>query len=165
MLRKDGDVGRRRGHGRTVAEYFAMIRMWSEVLRRWTMWGGCINKRWCWWCVGSWDEIRMVHRSMRNGSRVADQFYMKRMSLAWEDFLFFSLYSFSCRANQVTTLKQLWLLSCLDFLEMNIKPLVLFSDITVLSLISPMLDSASYTRTSPTTTFMILNVPTSLDRV
>jgi len=32
--------------------------------------------------------------------------------LALEDFLFFSLYSFSCIAKQVTTLKQLRLLSC-----------------------------------------------------
>ena len=49
----------------------------------------------------------MVHRSMKNGSRVADGVYIKRVSLAVEDFLFFSLYSFSCIAKQVTTLKQL----------------------------------------------------------
>jgi len=65
------------------------------------------------WCVGSWDEIRILHRSMRNGSRVADELYIKRVSMALEDFLFFSLYSFSCIAKQVTTLKQLRLLSCL----------------------------------------------------
>jgi len=58
----------------------------------------------------------MVHRSMRNDSRVADELYMKRVLLVLEDFLFFSLYSFSCIAKQVTTLKQFRLLSCLDSL-------------------------------------------------
>jgi hypothetical protein len=78
------------------------------------------------WCVRSWDEIRVVHRSMRNDSRVADGLYIKRVLLALEDFLFFSLYSFSCIAKQVTTLKQLRLLSCLalsclDSLETNLE--------------------------------------------
>jgi hypothetical protein len=40
-----------------------------------------------------------------------------------EGFLFFSLYSFSCIAKQVTTLKQLRLLSCLDFLVTNLESL------------------------------------------
>jgi len=79
------------------------------------------------WCVRSWDEIRTVHRSMRNGSRVADGLYIKRVLLVLEDFLFFSLYSFSCIAKQVTTLKQFRLLSCLDFLETNLEPLASFS--------------------------------------
>jgi len=55
----------------------------------------------------------MVHRSMKDDSRVADGLYIKRVLLVLEDFLFFSLYSFSCIAKQVTTLKQLRLLSCL----------------------------------------------------
>jgi len=55
----------------------------------------------------------MVHRSMRDGSRVADELYIKRVLIALEDFLFFSLYSFSCIAKQVTTLKQFRFLSCL----------------------------------------------------
>ena len=38
----------------------------------------------------------MVHQNMRNGLRVADELYIKRVLLALEDFLFFSLYSFSC---------------------------------------------------------------------
>jgi len=38
----------------------------------------------------------MVHQSMRDDSRVADELYIKRVLLALEDFLFFSLYSFSC---------------------------------------------------------------------
>jgi len=54
----------------------------------------------------------MVHWSMRNGLRVADELYIKRVLMALEDFLFFSLYSFSCIAKQVPTLKQLRLLSC-----------------------------------------------------
>jgi hypothetical protein len=86
----------------------------------------------------------MVHRSMRNGSRVADGLYIKRVLLALEDFLFFSLYSFSCIAKQVTTLKQLRLLSCSDFLETNLEPLVLFSDIILVSPISPTHDPARY---------------------
>jgi len=92
------------------------------------MWRGCIDKEIRWWCVRSWDGIQMVHRSMRNGSRVADELYIKRVLLALEDFLFFSLYSFSCIAKQVTTLKQLRLLSCLcrDFLDTNFeRPLFL----------------------------------------
>jgi len=107
----------------------------------------------------------MVHRSMRNGSRVADELYIKRVLIALEDFLFFSLYAFSCIAKQVTTLKQLRLLSCIDFLETNFEHLVLFSDITLVLPISPTPDSARYTRTSLTTSYLILNVPTSLDRV
>jgi len=107
----------------------------------------------------------MVHRSMRNGSRVADEMYIKRVLLVLEDFLFFSLYSFSCIAKQVTTLKQFRLLSCLDSLETNIEPLVLFWGITLLLPISPTSDSARYTRTSSTTTYLILNVPIPLYRV
>jgi hypothetical protein len=102
---------------------------------------------------------------MRNGSRVADGFYIKRVWLALEDFLFFSLYLFSCIAKQVTTLKQLRLLSCLDFLETNLEPLVPFSDITFELPISPTPDPTRYTRTSLTTSYLILNVPASLNRV
>ena len=38
----------------------------------------------------------MVHRNMRNGLRVADELYIKRVLLVLEDFLFLCLYSFSC---------------------------------------------------------------------
>jgi len=86
----------------------------------------------------------MVHRSMRNDSRVADELYIKRVLMALEDFLFFSLYSFSCIAKQVTTLKQLRLLSCLDFLERNIRAPCLFPDITFVLPISPTPDPARY---------------------
>jgi hypothetical protein len=68
----------------------------------------------------------MVHRSIRNDSMMADGLYIKRVLLALGDFLFFYLYSFSCIAKQVTTLKQHWLLSCLDFLETNIESLARF---------------------------------------
>ena len=47
----------------------------------------------------------MVHRNMKDGSRVADELYIKRVLIALEDFLFFSLYSFSCIASNSTTLK------------------------------------------------------------
>lgn len=43
-------------------------------------------------------------------------------------FTFCSLCSFSCIANQVTTLKQLRLLSCVDSLETNIEPLGVFDN-------------------------------------
>jgi hypothetical protein len=42
-------------------------------------------------------------------------------------------------------LKQLRLLSCPDFLETNLEPLVLFSDITLVLPISPTPDPARYT--------------------
>jgi len=61
----------------------------------------------------------MVHLSMRNGSRVTDELYINRVLLVLEDFLFFSLYLFSCIANQVTTLKQLRLLAYFDCRDMK----------------------------------------------
>jgi len=71
----------------------------------------------------------MVHRSRRNGSRVAEELYIKRVLLALEDFLFFSLYSFSCIAKQATTLEQHRLLSCSDSRDTNFK--CLFFSITI----------------------------------
>jgi len=50
----------------------------------------------------------MVHRSMKNGSKVADELYIKRVVIALEDFLFFSLYSFSCIASNSTTLEKIF---------------------------------------------------------
>jgi len=91
-----------------------MIRKWSEVLRRRMMWRGCSDNELCWWCVKSWDGIRMVHGSMRNGSRVEGKLYMQRVLLALEEFRFFSLYMVSCIANQLTTLTQLRLWPCSD---------------------------------------------------
>ena len=52
----------------------------------------------------------MVHRSMENGSRVADELYIKRVLIVLEDFLFFSLYSFFCIANNSTTLRNILIL-------------------------------------------------------
>jgi hypothetical protein len=49
----------------------------------------------------------MVHPSMADGLRMADELYIKRVLLALEDFLFFFLYSFCCIAKQVTMLKHL----------------------------------------------------------
>jgi len=37
----------------------------------------------------------MIHRSMRNDSRVTDEFFTKRVLMALKDFFFFYLYSFS----------------------------------------------------------------------
>jgi hypothetical protein len=92
----------------------------------------------------------MVHQCMRNGSQVADKLYIKRVLLALEDFLFFSLYSFSCIAKQVTTLKQLRYLSYFELLETNLEPFVLFSDITFELPISSTLDHAHYNSSLPT---------------
>jgi hypothetical protein len=72
----------------------------------------------------------MVHWNMENGSRVGDKLYIKRCYLLLENFLFFSLYSMSGIAKQVTTLKQFHLLSLPDSRETNIEPVVLFSVIT-----------------------------------
>jgi len=107
----------------------------------------------------------MVYRSMRNDLRVAEEVYLKRGLLELEDFLFFYLYSFSYIAEQVMSLRQFRLLFCSDFLETNIQPLVLFSDITLVLPISATPNPARYTRTSPTTMYLLLNVCISLDWV
>jgi len=52
----------------------------------------------------------MVYRSMKNGSRMADELYIKRVLIALEDFFLFSLYSFSCIASNSTTLKTILIL-------------------------------------------------------
>jgi len=130
VLRKGRDVGRLRGSGEMVLVEFSIIRNWSAVLQCWEMWSGCIEKELCWWCVRSWDNIRIVHWGMRDGSGVAAELYIKTMLLALEGFLFFSLYSFSCIENQVTTLKQLRLLSCLQSLDMHFKRLLSRFDIS-----------------------------------
>jgi len=41
---------------------------------------------------------------------VADELYIERVSMVLEDFLFFSLYSFSCIASSSTTLKDILIL-------------------------------------------------------
>jgi len=101
VQRKGGDVRR---CSRIVAVYLIMIRKWSEVLQRGVMWRGNTDQELSWWCVRSWEDIRMIHWSMRNDSSVADEVYIKRGYLVLKDFLFFSLHSFSCIAKQV----QLW---------------------------------------------------------
>jgi hypothetical protein len=107
VLQTGGDVGRCGGCSEIMAEQFGMIRKWFEVLRHRAVWCGCIGKELWWWSVRSWDEIRMVYWSMRNGSKVADELCIKGALAVRDDFLFFSLYSFSCIAKQVMTLKQL----------------------------------------------------------
>jgi hypothetical protein len=80
----------------------------------WFHWSGVTG-----WCVILWDESWMVHRTMSNGSRVPDEVYIKGVLLGRDGFLFFAHYSLSCIAKQVMTLKQLQILSCLDFLDTN----------------------------------------------
>jgi len=48
----------------------------------------------------------MVHRGMGNDLKVADEVFIKRGCLALEEFLFFSLYLFSCISKASTTLTQ-----------------------------------------------------------
>jgi len=107
VLRKDRDIGKRGDRGAVVAVQYVVIRNWSEVLRRRVMWHGFVDKEWCWRCVRSQVDIWMVHRGMRNCSMVVDKLYIKKGCCMLDDFLFFSLYKFSCIAKQVTTLKQL----------------------------------------------------------
>jgi hypothetical protein len=75
------------------------------VLRHRMMWRGGIDNMLYWWCVRSWDEIKMIHQSMPNDLRVADQLYMKRGLLLVENSLFVSHYWYACIAKQVTTLQ------------------------------------------------------------
>jgi len=77
-----------------------MIRKWFEVLRHRMMWCGCTDNRFCWWYLRSWLDIEMVHQSMRNDWRVADEVYIKRGCLVLEDFLSFSVDLISCIAKQ-----------------------------------------------------------------
>jgi len=72
---KGGNVRR---CGRMVVVYCVIIRKWSEVLQRGVIWHGDIDKELCWWCVRSWEDIQMLHQSMRNDSRVPDEVYIKR---------------------------------------------------------------------------------------
>jgi hypothetical protein len=105
VLQKGRDVGRCGENGEDGVGTIGMRRKWFEVLGRRVMWRGRSNMELRKWCVRTWDEIRMVHRSMRNCPKVADELYIKRVLLALEDFLFFSLYWFSCIAKQITTLR------------------------------------------------------------
>jgi len=102
---------------------------------------------------------------MGNDLTVADEGYITRVLLTLEDFLFFSLYSFPCIVKQDPILKHLRLLSCSDPFETNLESLVLFPDIKSLSTVSATSDAFHYTRKSHTTTYLILNVPTSFDWV
>jgi hypothetical protein len=107
----------------------------------------------------------MVHQCKRNGLRVADELYIKRGLLGLEDSLLFWLYRFSSIAKQVTTLEQLQLVSCPDFLDFNFESFLSCFDTIFKTSISPTPDPARYTRTSHTTSYLTLNVPTSLYRV
>jgi hypothetical protein len=88
----------------------------------WGYWQGVTGR-----CVGSWDEIRIVYRSLRYGSWVADKLCIKRVLLARDGFHIFSLYSFSCIAKEITTFKQLRIVCNLDFRDINFeRPLSYF---------------------------------------
>jgi len=107
----------------------------------------------------------MVHQSMRNGLKVADELNIQRVLMALEEVIFFSLYSFSCTAKEVMTLKQLRLFSWPDLFSTIIERLVLFSEMILLSPISPTLNPAQCTRTRLITSYLICNMPIFLKRV
>jgi len=75
------------------------------VLRCQMMWGACNRRRLGWRCIRSQLVIRLVHPGMRNDSMAPEELFMKRGCCVLQDFVFFSLYSFSCIAQQVTTLE------------------------------------------------------------
>jgi len=67
----------------------------------------------------------MIHQSMRNYSRMADELYIHRVFLALEDFFSFSLDSFSCIAKQATALKNSFdFCACLDTRNRHFERLV-----------------------------------------
>jgi len=82
---------------------------------------------WYWWCVRSWLNIRMIHWSMGDDSRVADEVYIKIGCLVLEDFLFFFHYSFSCRAKQARLWPRLDCCLVSTPLIRNSKPLLLIT--------------------------------------
>jgi hypothetical protein len=85
--------------------------------------------------------------------------------LVLEDFRFFSLYSFSCTPGQIMTLKQLRLMFSLNSFDRNFEDLLLVPIITFYLPISPPSDHTHYTIMPLITSYLILNVPTSLDRM
>jgi hypothetical protein len=91
----------------------------------------------------------MLRQCISHDSRVADELYINRMLLALEDFLVFSLHSFTCIAKQFTTLNSSD--SCLVSISLirTLSALFLVCDITFESPRSPTSEPAHYTRTSP----------------
>jgi len=83
---------------------------------------------------------------------VAGELYIKRVSMVLEDFLFFSLYSFSCIASNSTTLKDILIL------VLSIRT----SSSVPQTSISPAPDPARYTRTSLPYTHLIADVLSTL---
>jgi len=90
---------------------------------------------------------------------------IKRGCWCWRIFCFFFIYLFSCIAKHIMTLNQLRLLSCSESLQRMWSAVVLFADIPVYIPISSTPDITSYTRMSHIISYLIMNVPTSLDRV
>jgi len=111
----------------------------------------------------------MVHRSMRNGSRVADGLYIKRVlfGVGGFPFLLSLLVLLYSKARYDFERASTFVLFCL-FLTSSKRtssPVRTAFEIILLLPISPTSDPARYTRMSLTASYLILNVPTSLDRV
>ena len=90
------------------------------------------GSQWLKYILLMWDE-----------SWIADQLYIQRGWLALQDFLFFSLYSLSCTAKQVTTLESplMWILSRFTRTGFQVSGLVLWYQITFTNI--------SYARSHP----------------
>jgi len=118
--RNDEDNGRH-SVGMSVRQDGGTINCYNNQLNWGVGTSGVVVWLCCWelccCCVRSWWKIWMVHPTMGNDSRVADELYLNRGCLALEDFRFCCLYWFSWIAEQVTTLKQLWLLFSLNLLK------------------------------------------------
>jgi len=107
----------------------------------------------------------MVYWNMRNDLKVVYELYIKRGCLVLENFLFFLSLLILLYSKASMTLKQLQILSCSDFLKQTSSTFVMNMISHYLLPLLPAPDSTCYTRTSPVTLYLILNMPTSLDRV
>jgi hypothetical protein len=72
----------------------------------------------------------MVHRSMRDNSRVVKEMFIKRHCLGLDNFIFFYLDLFSCIAKEVTTLKQHQFMDGLDESKKSLSTFHFASDLT-----------------------------------
>jgi len=157
------------------------MRKWCENAVRWLQynlwWWGCglrsCNIRWC----GMVMLIRVVlvvcnimGKNLNVTSELEELFeggirtVFKERVLAWEDFVFFSRYSFSCIATKVTALNPHQPMPCSEFWKQTSITSVLLSHISWFLPVSPTPVPAHYTRITLITMYLILNLPTSLDK-
>jgi hypothetical protein len=108
----------------------------------------------------------MVCWSIKNDLNVVYELYIKRGCLLLEVFFFFFSLLILLYSKASTTLKQLQILSCSDFLKHTSSTFVLNTISHYLLPISePAPNPTHYTGTSSIILYVILNVSTSLDRL